>query len=133
MATIAALTLACASGSLELNPFLPLVAQTLLDNLDLLSRADDILCRHCIEGIEVDTARCAQQVATATATITALVPVIGHERATELAAMAVRTGRSIRELARVEAGIDDQQFDQLTSATAVCRLGFVPSSPRTNR
>ena len=129
----AALTLACASGSLELNPFLPLVAQTLLDNLDLLTRADDILCRHCIEGIEVDTDRCAQQVANATATITALVPVIGHERATELAAMAVRTGRSIRELARVEAGIDDQQFDQLTSATAVCRLGFVPSSPRTNR
>ncbi len=33
----AALTLACASGNLELNPFLPLVAQTLLDNLDLLS------------------------------------------------------------------------------------------------
>ncbi len=128
----AALTLACASGNLELNPFLPLVAQTLLDNLDLLSRADDILCRHCINGIEVDAVRCAQQVANATATMTALVSVIGHERATELAAMAVRTGRSIRELARVEAGIDDEQFDQLTSATAICRLGFVPSSPRTN-
>jgi aspartate ammonia-lyase len=129
----AALTLACASGNLELNPFLPLVAQTLLDNLDLLTRADDILCRHCIDGIEVDAGRCAQQVANATAAVTALVPVIGHERATELAAMAVRTGRSIRELARVEAGIDDGQFDQLTSATAVCRLGYVPSSPRTNR
>jgi aspartate ammonia-lyase len=129
----AALTLACASGSLELNPFLPLVAQTLLDNLDLLSRADDILCRHCIDGIEVNTARCAQQVANATATITALVPVIGHERATELAALATSTARSIRELARVEAGIDDQQFDQLTSATAVCRLGFVPSPSQTNR
>lgn len=125
----AALTQACASGNLELNPFLPLVAQTLLDNLDLLSRADDILCRHCVEGIEVDAGRCAQQVSNATAAVTALVPVIGHERATELAATAVRTGRSIRELARVEAGIDDEQFDQLTSAIAVCRLGFVPSSP----
>ena len=129
----AALTLACASGSLELNPFLPLVAQTLLDNLDLLTRADDILRRHCIDGIEVDADRCARQVANATAAVTALVPVIGHERATELAALAARTGRTIRELARVEAGIDDEQFDQLTSATAVCRLGFVPSTPQTNR
>ena len=129
----AALTLACASGSLELNPFLPLVAQTLLDNLDLLTRADDILRRHCIDGIEVDADRCARQVANATAAVTALVPVIGHERATELATLAARTGRTIRELARVEAGIDDEQFDQLTSATAVCRLGFVPSTPQTNR
>ncbi|MDR2551317.1 MAG: aspartate ammonia-lyase [Desulfobulbus sp.] len=126
----AALTLACASGNLELNPFLPLVAQTLLDTLDLLTNADDILCRHCVDGLEVDAARCAQQVANATAAVTALVPAIGHERAADLAAAADRTGRSIRELARTEAGIDDDQFDRLTGAAAVCRLGFALSSPQ---
>jgi len=123
----AALTLACASGNLELNPFLPLVAQTLLDNLDLLSRADDILCRHCVSGIEVDEAQCARQVANSTAAATALLPAIGHERATALALRAAQTGKSVRELARAEAGMTDEQFDRLTSATAVCRLGFVPS------
>ncbi|ADW17754.1 fumarate lyase [Desulfobulbus propionicus DSM 2032] len=121
------LTLACASGSLELNPFLPLVALTLLDNLDLLAQADDILCRHCIVGIKVDEARCARQVENSTASATALLPAIGHERAAEIARKAAHTGTSVRELAR-EAGISDVQFDQLTSATAVCRLGFVPPS-----
>jgi aspartate ammonia-lyase len=64
-------------------------------------------------------------VANSTATATALLPAIGHEQASKIAVQAARTGCSVRELAR-EAGIDGQQFEQLTSATAVCRLGFVP-------
>jgi aspartate ammonia-lyase len=46
----ATIAFACASGSLELNPFLPLVAACLLESLELLARADDILCRHCMCG-----------------------------------------------------------------------------------
>ncbi len=119
-----ALTMACASGNLELNPFLPLVARTLLENIDLLAQADQILCRHCVSGISVDEARCAAQVANSTATATALLPAIGHEQAAQIAVQAAQTGTSVRELA-AQAGIDAAQFDQLTSATAVCRLGFV--------
>jgi len=122
-----ALTLACASGNLELNPFLPLVAMTLMDNLELLARADDILCRHCVSGIEVDETRCARQVENSTAAATALLPAIGHERASAIAVLAAQTGSTVRELAQSEAGISGEQFEQLTSATAVCRLGFVPS------
>ncbi len=125
MGNDAALTLACSSGNLELNPFLPLVARTLLENIELLANADDILCRLCVSGIEVDPARCARQVENATATATALVPAIGHEQAAKIANQAAQSGRSVRELA-LEAGIDPTQFEQLISATAVCRLGFVP-------
>ena len=122
----AALTLACASGSLELNPFLPLVAATLLDTLDLLANADDILCLHCVEGLEVDEDRCARQVENSTAAATALLPAVGYEHAAKIAALAAQTGVSVRDLARSEAGLADEQFDQLTSAAAVCRLGFAP-------
>ncbi len=123
----AALTLSCASGCLELNPFLPLVAMNLLDNLELLTRADDILCRYCVVGIEVDEQRCRAQVLNSTAAVTALLPILGHERAGEIALLADRTGESVRALALARYGITGEQFDQLTSATAVCRLGFVPS------
>ena len=123
----AALTLACASGNMELNPFLPLVALTLLDTLDLLTNANAILWQHCVAGITVNEARCAQQVENSTATATALVPALGYEQAALLAQKAAETGASVRALAQ-EQGINDTQFDQLTSATAVCRLGFVPAS-----
>jgi aspartate ammonia-lyase len=100
---------------------------TLMDNLELLARADDILCRHCVSGLEVNETRCARQVENSTAAATALLPAIGHERASSIAVLAAQTGSTVRELAQSEAGITGEQFDQLTSATAVCRLGFVPS------
>src|SRR5574340_1052390 len=46
--------LACSSGNLELNPFLPLVAASLLESIDLLARSCDILRRYCVDGLDAD-------------------------------------------------------------------------------
>ena len=122
-----ALTWAAAMGSLELNPFLPLVAHCLLENLDLLARACDILNHHCVAGIEADEARCRRHVENATASATALLPVIGYERASELAELARASGRGLKETALAEGFVTAEQFDACTSAEAVCRLGFGPA------
>jgi aspartate ammonia-lyase len=124
-----AITLACASGSLELNPFLPLVADGLLESLELLARADDILRRHCVEGIEADEARCQAQILGSTAAATALVGVLGYERASEVARQSAATGRSVREVV-VSAGIlTGEAFDALVGPEAVCRLGTPVRGP----
>jgi len=80
----------CAAGSLELNAFLPLIADCLLENLDVLARADDVLARLCVNGIEADEARCRAHVENSTAAATALVPALGYERAGEAARLAPR-------------------------------------------
>ena len=124
-----AITLACASGSLELNPFLPLVADALLESLELLARADDLLRRLCVEGIEVDEARCQAQTQGSTAAATALVGVLGYERASEVAHQAAATGRSVREVV-VSAGLlTGEAFDALVGPEAVCRLGTPVRGP----
>jgi aspartate ammonia-lyase len=117
------ITMACAAGNLELNPFLPLVAHCLLENLELLSRADDILRRHCVEGIEADEARCQAHVASSTAAATALVPVLGYEGACEVANTARLKGRPVRDVATESGRISAIDFDALVSPEAVCRLG----------
>ncbi len=124
--TIAA---ACAAGSLELNPFLPLVAACLLESLELLARADDILCRHCIAGLEADEARCREHVLNSTAAATALLPALGYERVCELARSSAVTGQTIRDLAIAKAWLSAETFDELISPEAVCRLGM-PDRPR---
>jgi aspartate ammonia-lyase len=114
---------ACAAGCLELNPFLPLVADCLLESLDLLARADDILRRHCVDGITANEARCRQHVENSTATATALVAALGYERASTVARLATSSGKSLREIVIQQGWLTGAAFDELISPEAVCRLG----------
>ena len=119
-ATIAA---ACGLGSLELNAFLPLVADCLLQSLSLLARSCEILRRYCVEGLEADEGRCAAHVRASSAAATALVPEIGYEAASEVAREAEQTGRTIRDVALGRGLLTSEQYDELLTAEAVCRLG----------
>lgn len=114
---------ACGAGSLELNPFLPLVANCLLESLDLLATANDILRRFCVDGIEADEARCRRHVENSTAAATALVPVLGYEHASEAAALARKNDLTIRETVIQQGWLSSGEFDVLISPEAVCRLG----------
>jgi len=114
---------ACALGSLELNPFLPVVADALLDSLDLLEGACSILRRHCVESLRVDEARCRAQVENATASVTALVEKIGYHQATALVQQARSKGCGLRAMALENSLISAEEFDELTSPESVTRLG----------
>jgi len=117
------IAMAVASGNLELNAFLPLIAQCLLESCDMLARAADIFRRLCVEGIEADEERCRRHVESSTATATALLPLIGYEAACRVVELAARTGKSIKETAIGEGLLTAAQFDELVSPEAVCRLG----------
>jgi aspartate ammonia-lyase len=118
------LTMAVAMGSLELNPFLPLVAHCLLESIDLLTGACGILRMHCVDGIEADEGRCRRQVENSTASATALVALVGYERASELVETARREGRGLKDVAVASGCLTAEQFDEATSPESVCRLGF---------
>ncbi len=123
MANDQAIAQACAMGSLELNPFLPLVADALLGSLDLLRNACRIFREHCVAGIEANEARCRSSVEGASASLTAMVELFGYEKAQELAIRARAEGKSVRDVA-VEAGLlSPEQFDRLVSPESVSRLG----------
>ena len=118
--TIAA---AAGAGSLDLNPFLPVVADCLLGSLTLLTQACMILRRHCVEGIEADEARCRRHVEASTAVATALVGTLGYEAVCEVVARAAQSARSVREVVLSEGLLSEQAFEQLLSPEAVMRLG----------
>jgi aspartate ammonia-lyase len=117
------IALAAASGNLELNPFLPLIAHCLLESCSLLKQGCDILRRFCVEGIEANEERCRQHVESSTAMITALVPVVGYENATRLVKLAKQRHKTIKETALIEGMLTPQQFEEMVGPEAVCRLG----------
>jgi aspartate ammonia-lyase len=124
-----AIASAAGLGSLELNPFLPLVAHSLLESLDLLERAAAALAGLCVAGLTADEERCRRHVDSSTATVTALVPLLGYGRASSLAAEAARSGRSVREAALASGAVTAEAFDAATSPEAVCRLGSPEARP----
>jgi aspartate ammonia-lyase len=101
MQTIAndtAITLAAASGQLELNAFMPLIADALLDSLTLLRNAVTRFRAACIDTLEADPDACARHLHASTAPALFLVPTLGYEAAAALAKESLATGKTIRQL-----------------------------------
>ena len=115
---------ACAAGHLELNAFLPLVTASLLDSIELLTTACDILRRHCVEGIRANEEKCKRYVESSTAVITALVAELGYEKCSQVTQQAKEQNKTIRQLVLEQTLLSNEQFEQLISPEAVCRLGF---------
>jgi len=120
----AMVTAAAMSGQLELNAFLPLLAEALLSSLSLLEAANRLFAQRCVKGLEPDRAACAQHLAASWASVTALVPVIGHARAADLAALARASGRPVVELAIEQGLADAATLERLLSPAALAALGY---------
>ncbi|MDJ0521701.1 MAG: class II fumarate hydratase [Planctomycetota bacterium] len=88
-----------AAGNFELNVTLPLLADTLLDGIHVLSGAVDGFTQRCVKGLEVDRERVEELVEQSLMNGTALAPHIGYDEAAALAKEAYESGRTIRELA----------------------------------
>ncbi len=121
-----AIAQASAMGNLELNAFMPLIADALLGSLDLLRHACRIFRAHCVAGIEADESQCRSHVEAATASITALVEWLGYEKAQAVAARARAEGKPLREVVVEQGLMLPEQFDRLISPESVARLGSPP-------
>jgi aspartate ammonia-lyase len=76
-------TEACSRSTLQINEFLPLLTQALLESLDLLSDVNSRLAAH-VEAITADAAACRAYFDRSLTLITAFLPVIGYDRANDL-------------------------------------------------
>jgi fumarate hydratase class II len=109
------ITIAGQSGNFELNVMLPLIAYNLLQSIDLLANASENLTNQCVIGIEA-TERGPELVEQGLMLATALAPVIGYDKAAEISKAAYKTGRTIREVARENTELSEEQLDDLLDA-----------------
>jgi len=79
-----AINMAAASGQLELNAFMPLIAHNLLQSLTLIKNVATVFADKCIKGIEANEDKCWEFFMASHTVITAFVPYIGYEKATDV-------------------------------------------------
>ena len=93
------ITWAAAWGStFELNVAMPVMAHTFLENARILAAAVQAFQDKCVSGIEANKARCNELVEYSMAMVTSLAPIIGYDRAAEIAKKSAKTGRTVREI-----------------------------------
>ena len=105
--------LAGASGNFELNAMLPVLAHNLLPAIELLANASRVFAEGCVRGLVAEEERCRRNLELSLVLATALVPAVGYDRAAEIVKAAAASGRTVREVAREAAGLNEAELERL--------------------
>ena len=93
-------TLAAHSGQLQLNAYEPVEGVAMMESQHLLHNTSKTFRTKCVDGITLNEKVLARYMETTVGIVTALNPVVGYEKATELAAEAYKSGKGIIEIIR---------------------------------
>ena len=102
-----------ANGQFELNTFMPLLGQTVLESIRLLASASTAFAEKCVDGITANEARCEELIEQSLSMVTSLVPLIGYDKSAAIAKESLKTGRTVRVLCEErlsELGISSKQL-----------------------
>ena len=94
----AAITVAGQSGTLELNAMMPVMAHNLLQSIRLLAAASKVFAEKCVADLNANEERCHEYGEKSLAMIAVLVPAVGYDRASEIAAEAYVSGKTLRQV-----------------------------------
>jgi aspartate ammonia-lyase len=112
-------TMAAEAGQLQLNVFEPVIAFRLLAGISSLTNACVVLRERCVDGITANPERMRWFVEHSVGIITALVPIIGYERSTEIAREALETGRGVYELVMERKLLTREELDRALNPEAM--------------
>jgi len=109
----ATITLCGQGGHFQLNAMMPVMAYNLLQSISLLSASVAAFSEKCIAGICPNPSVCRSNVEKSLYMATVLAPIIGYDRAADIARKAYETGKSIREVAERETDLPDIPWNRI--------------------
>ena len=119
-----AITVAGQTGNFQLNVTLPLIANNLLDGIQLLSNVSRLLADDCIAGLKVRADRVQEALDRNPILVTALNPVIGYEKGAAIAKQAYKQNRPVLDVAREVTGLPEKTLKPLLDPAVLARGGI---------
>jgi fumarate hydratase class II len=110
-------------SNFELNVGMPVMARAMLESVRLLANVVNLFRERCVEGIKANADRCSELVEYSMAMVTSLVPVIGYDRAAEIAKESQKTGRTVRDLCREKKILPEAELEAALDPVAMTRPG----------
>jgi len=122
MANDYAVTLAAHSGQLQLNAYEPIEGLVMMESQDLLYNTSMTFRTKAVDGIKANDKVLARYMETTVGIVTALNPIIGYDKATELANEAYKSGKGLLEVIREKKILTDQQIADLLNPAKLTNL-----------
>ncbi len=107
------ISIAGASGNFQLNVMLPVIAYNLLQSIHLLAQASQVLADKVIRDFTVNTGQLQGSLRRNPILVTALNPIIGYEKAAQIAKTAYQSGRDVIDVAEEISGLSRDELEGL--------------------
>jgi len=114
-----AISMAGSQGQLQLNVFKPVIIVNLLNSVQLLGAACESFRVNCVAGMEVDRERLAELAEKSLMRVTALAPLIGYDRAAQIARTAHTQRITLKQAALKLGFVSDDEFDRLVDSQSM--------------
>ena len=108
-----AITIGGQGGVFELNLMLPLIAHNLSQSIEILTTGTQMFTNKLIKDLKANEEICSSYIEGSLAMCTSLVPIIGYDRAAEIAHKAYKSGKTVREVSLEENVLDKKELDIL--------------------
>jgi aspartate ammonia-lyase len=115
-------TLAAKTGQLQLNAYEPIEGLSIMESQALLYNTSKLFRTKCVDGITVNEKVLARYMETTVGIVTALNPVLGYEKSTELANEAYKSGKGILEVIREKKVLTEAQIKDLLDPVKLTNL-----------
>jgi fumarate hydratase class II len=112
-----------ANGNLELNVMMPVMAHNLLESIRLLTNVIRAFQEKCVAGITVNRERCNELVEYSMAMVTSLAPIIGYDRAADIAKESAKTGKTVREICRAQKVLPEAELNRALDPVEMTKPG----------
>ncbi len=113
------------SGSLELNPFIPMIGETLLESLTLLRKTVDKFNFKCIKTLKVNKKRCLENLDKSSSLITPLISIIGYDKATEIVKIAHSKNIGIKDVLISQNLFSIEELNELLEPLNITKPGVI--------
>ncbi|WP_348824487.1 aspartate ammonia-lyase [Flavobacterium aestuarii] len=121
-------TMAAEAGQLQLNVMEPVIAFAMFTSLDYLTKAIQTLIEKCINGITANEQHCYNMVMNSIGIVTQLNPILGYEESASIAGEALKTGKSVHQIAVIERKLITQdKWDEIYSLDNLINPKFITS------
>lgn len=106
-------TLAAEAGQLQLNVMEPVIAQSIVESIEMLKNGMFTLKYKCIDGITANEKECREMVERSIGLVTALNPILGYEISSKLAKEALATGKKVYDLVLEQDLMSKEELDRM--------------------